>query len=577
MSTISNSTFNKYVVAIGASAGGLEAIHEFFDNIAADAGLSFIIIQHLSPDHKSLLVELVGKHTHMTVVEAAHQMPIEPNCVYVIPNRKLITIENSRLILSDKHEVKGPNTAIDIFLHSLAKDQGNKAIAIILSGTGTDGTKGIQSIKNAGGLVLVQDPLTAKFDGMPNSAINTTLVDFILPPELMPGEIYNHIEIPDAAIDFNAPIKEYDLGEIFSMILKETGWDFNHYKQATLIRRITRRMSLCGFKSLDNYLNMLRNDATERKNLSRDFLIGVTKFFRDEAAYNILQKEVVPELIKDKKDGDILKVWVTACSTGEEAYSIAMMLDAYLISENKNITLKVFATDLDDNAIDIASKGAYPLAINKDVPEIYLDQYFSKEAKHYQILPYIRKKIVFAKHNITQDPPFIKNDLISCRNMLIYMSAILQKKILQNLHFSLNNQGFLFLGPSETVASIKGNVQEINSRWKIYRKTNDSRLSMSELNNSFSTRSLEKISPKVLDKVPTTRAGKSISEDFRDVLAEDFGYAAVYVDQNFIVKEAIGDFRKYLSLPDNVINLNVLKMVPDDLAVLLSTAIKKSN
>ena len=311
-----------YTVAIGASAGGLEAIHEFFDNMPSSRNISFVIIQHLSPDYKSLLVELVSKHTEMQVFEAGHDMELQKNCVYVIPNNKLLTVEGGKLQLGVKNFEKAPNTAIDTFLKSLAKDQGNRAIAVILSGTGTDGSRGIEAIHVNGGLILVQDPLTAKFDGMPNSAIATGYADFILSPELMPEEIYNYThEFPVKKAIKGKP-DEGSLPEVLQLIEQHCGHDFHNYKSPTILRRITRRMSHLQKKNFKEYLELLRSNPDECKTLGKEFLIGVTKFFRDEAAFDIIKSEVLPKIIDNKEDGDILKIWVTATSTGQEAYTI---------------------------------------------------------------------------------------------------------------------------------------------------------------------------------------------------------------------------------------------------------------
>ncbi|HYO21902.1 MAG TPA: chemotaxis protein CheB, partial [Flavisolibacter sp.] len=287
---------DQYVVAIGASAGGLEAIQEFFDNMPSNGNLSFIIIQHLSPDYKSLLVEILGKHTHMKVQEAAHNARVEKNCVYVIPNDKLLTIRGGLLQLTEKKAEKAPNTAIDTFLRSLAEDQGAKAIAVVLSGTGTDGSKGIEVIQAAGGMVLVQDPITAKFDGMPNSAIASGYADYILSPELMPEEIFNYIKERPIRIAGDGKPDETYLPEILKLVEKSCQYDFTNYKTPTILRRIGRRMTQLGYKKFSEYLNFLRTSGEECKLLGKEFLIGVTKFFRDRAAFDILRDEVMKEM-----------------------------------------------------------------------------------------------------------------------------------------------------------------------------------------------------------------------------------------------------------------------------------------
>lgn len=563
-----------FIVAIGASAGGLEAIHEFFDNMPSNGHFSFVIIQHLSPDYKSLLVELVAKHTNMKVVEAQHQMKVEKNYVYVIPNDKLLTIKDGNLQLAEKNFEKAPNTAIDTFLKSLAEDQGAKAIAVILSGTGTDGTKGISAIQNSGGMVLVQDPISAKFNGMPNSAIASGYVDYILSPELMPEEIFNYIKESPVRTTIEGQPDEALLPEVLKLVEKNCQYDFYNYKTPTILRRIGRRMIHLGYKNFTEYLNHLRQSPEECKILGKEFLIGVTKFFRDKAAFDILREEVLPEIIGSKDDSDILKIWVTACSTGEEAYSLAMIVDDVVQRSGKDLEVKIFATDIDLDAIEFASKGCYPANDLSDVDSAFVKKYFTRQGSNVVVNPEIRKQIVFARHNILKDPPFIKNDLVSCRNMLIYMNVILQRKVLSTLQFSLNTGGFLFLGPSEIPASVREGFEEINGKWKFYRKiSNDNRYNPER----FPSTQAFKLQREIRSYGRDNTTAKELAEDFKNILADEYGFAAVYVDRDLEIKEAVGDFKKYLSLPDRISNLQILKMVSGDLSIALNAAIRKAN
>ncbi|WP_121354687.1 chemotaxis protein CheB [Flavisolibacter nicotianae] len=562
-----------FVVAIGASAGGLEAIQEFFDNMPSNGNLSFIIIQHLSPDYKSLLVELISKHTFMKVREAAHNMPVEKNCVYVIPNDKLLTIRNGDLQLTEKKIEKAPNTAIDTFLKSLAEDQGNKAIAVILSGTGTDGSKGIQTIQHAGGMVLVQDPISAKFDGMPNSAIASGFADYILSPELMPEEIFNYIKERPVRLTTDGRPDESYLPEVLKLIEKSCTYDFTNYKTPTILRRIGRRMTQLGYRKFTDYLEFLRTSSEECKLLGKEFLIGVTKFFRDKAAFDSLRNDVLNEIVQSKKDGDIIKVWGTACSTGEEAYSIAILLNEIVQSSEKDIEIKVFATDIDIDAIEFASKGTYPAQSVAELDEHLVRRYFTQQDGTVTVIPALRKQIVFARHNILKDPPFIKNDLITCRNMLIYMNNILQRKVCSTLQFSLNTGGYLFLGPSEIPASARDSFQEINSKWKIYRKTgNDLAYNPERFPSTQAYKSQREL--RFVGGKENTLA-KELAEDFKSLLTEEYGFAAVYIDRNFDVREAVGDYKKYLSLPSKSINLQLLKMVRPEVSAALNTALRR--
>lgn len=570
-----NSKNGHYIVAIGASAGGLEAIHEFFDNMPENSNLSFVVIQHLSPDYKSLLVELVAKHTHMKVFEAEHGMSVHKECVYIIPNKKLMTIRDGKLELKEKVQEKAPNTAIDYFLRTLAEDQKDKSIAVILSGTGTDGTRGIEAIKECGGMVIVQDPVTAKFDGMPNSAITSGNADFILPPEMMPEEIYNHIHENPIHVLNKGKIDDGLLAEIFSRIYKTNGYDFHYYKTPTIIRRIGKRMGQNGISNLKEYVDYLHKNDEEVNRLSKDFLIGVTKFFRDQPAYDSLFREVLPAILLNKKENDILKVWVCACSTGEEAYSIAILIDKYLRKVRKNLDVKIFATDIDESNIDFAARNLYPDTIAKDINAEIFEQYFLKDGKYYSVIPQIRKQIVFARHNVIKDPPFIKNDIVSCRNMLIYMNNVLQQKVLSTLHFSLNMDGYLFLGPSETINSIRDCVYEVNSKWKIFRKISKNKNQPYEIYRPIDGRTpIPRSMPELpkLDKVKTN----PLMQDFSESMIEDFGYVCFYIDLSFDIKEAAGNYNRFLSLPEKNLNLNLLKMVPQELSVAINTAVRRS-
>ncbi len=563
-----------YIVAIGASAGGLEAIHEFFDNMPENSNLSFIVIQHLSPDYKSLLVELLSKHTHMRVFEAKDKMTVQKECVYVIPNRKLMTIHHGKLHLVEKVQEKVPNTAIDHFLYTLAREKRDKAIAVILSGTGTDGTRGVEAIKDAGGLVIVQDPVTAKFDGMPNSAITSGNADFILAPEMMPEEIFYHLKQQPVFVLNRGKIDDKLLNEIFLLINKSEGYDFHFYKTPTIIRRIGKRMGQRGLQSLAEYVDLLKNNPDEVKKLSKDFLIGVTSFFRDKPAFDCLYKDVLPSIVNEKADGEILKVWVCACSTGEEAYSIAILIDQYLQRFRRLLDVKIFATDIEAGNIEFASKNRYSLSIAKDIDPAILEKYFVKEDKSYSVIPRIRKQIVFAKHNVIKDPPFIKNDLVSCRNMLIYLNRVLQQKVLSTLHFSVRLGGFLFLGASETAAGIREGVDEVNSKWKIYRKVGKNKLSSPEFYRPLDSGSTAERTQALLQPRPSRT--DDLAAAFANSIIEDFGYVCFYIDTNFEIKESVGNFNRFLSLPDKKLTLNLVKMVPPELSIALNTAIRKA-
>ncbi|MCS3802178.1 chemotaxis protein CheB [Niastella sp. OAS944] len=570
-------TQKHYVITVGASAGGLEAIQEFFDHMPQTGNMSFVVIQHLSPDYKSLLVDLVGRRTDMKVLEAAHNMPVLPNSVYVIPNNKQIRMQKGKLLLSDKVNDKSPNNAIDVFLHSLAIDKKDQAIAVILSGTGTDGTRGIAAIKENGGCVMVQVPNSAKFDGMPNSALASGYADVVDTPAGIAEAIVKDIFQTEQHQNLKA--KEPDeltLLHIFELIYKFVGHDFHYYKTPTIIRRINKRMLQHGIEEPADFVKLLENDPEECKELAHDFLISVTKFFRDADAYKVLSEKVLPELIASKESGEQLKVWVSACSTGEEAYSIAMAIDQVLEQTGKEIEVKIFASDIDTANLDIASNALYPFSIESDVPEPLLNKYFVKKAKGWSVAQRLRKQIVFARHDITKDPPFIKNDLVTCRNMLIYMNNVLQDRIYAMLQFSLNKDGFLFLGPSENPPFSKSSsMQQISVKWKIFKKLADvkQRVSFSD-NLSTPVRMPRQNASAHVDI--GTKGQKDLWKEMRMAFLEDLGFIAFYIDRNFEIHETMGNYEDLLSLPKKMLNLNLIRMLPQDLSLIVNRELRKA-
>ncbi|AXY73014.1 chemotaxis protein [Paraflavitalea soli] len=581
-----------YIIAIGASAGGLEAIHEFFDNMTEVGNYAFVVIQHLSPDYKSLLVELVSKHTRMKVLEAEHNVVLQKRCVYIIPNNKVMTIRQGKVQLVQKALNKAPNTAVDTFLYSLAQDKGPHAIAVILSGTGSDGTRGVEAIKKAGGIVLVQSPESARFDGMPNSAINGGSVDHVLSPADMPAAIVKHIMAHRAAANGNGnenengngnghtspPTQEELLQEITHLIKLNTGNDFHAYKPATILRRIEKRMMKLELHTLEEYVAYLHQYPDESNTLYKSFLIGVTRFFRDKQAYEVIRTQVLPALVKTKQPGELLKVWVNACSTGEEAYSLAIIFESYLRKHDLQLDVKIFATDLDESAIEYAARGVYPLSIEKDIDKDILEAYFIREGKKYMITPSIRKAVVFARHNVLKDPPFIHNDLVSCRNMLIYMDNSLQQKVLDTLDFSLRVGGFLFLGSSEHLSGLKENYVETEGKWKIFRKVNLKRRHYIEpvYNTGRSYRQVQTTRTEPLLLSNKKQEEHSLVEAFKDLMADEAKYAALYIDSRYEVKDAIGEFTRYLALPERKLNFHLLKMLLPELSVPINISIRKA-
>lgn len=563
------------VVCIGASAGGMEAIHELFDHIPQDTGFSFIVIQHLSSDHKSLMAELLAKHTSMNVVEARENTRVDADTVYVIPNNRNITIRNRTLQLSDKEQGRAPNMPIDIFLHSLAEDVGDRAIAIILSGTGTDGTKGIADIKKGGGLVFVQDPVTAKFDGMPYNAIASGNIDFILSPESIADELLlKHKKAPAAVIVDNLPADDEPfLAEILNLIRLRTGCDFSLYKRPTIIRRLTRRMAFNNH-NIQDYLEVLRQNEDEVHELSKEFLVGVTRFFRDEPAFEELRLKIIPEITKSKNASDPVKIWVAGCSTGEEVYSITILMKEHLNRLNLDLDVKVFASDINREAIEIASRGVYGSNIAAHVPAEILDKYFVREENKYRVVSQLRKMIVFSHHDLLKDPPFGRLDLISCRNMLIYVTPELQKRIMAIFNFSLNLGGYLFLGSSENIGVLKDSMIEVSKKWKIYKKVKPAK-SVAFETTSFSEASAKRFAPPSL-VMTQEKSRKSLVENVLTRVLEEHSMAGVLVDKDCYILETFGDYRKYLHLPEKKFDNNLLKMLPARPAILVGSHFRKA-
>ncbi|HZG01707.1 MAG TPA: chemotaxis protein CheB, partial [Chitinophagales bacterium] len=564
----------EYIVGIGASAGGLEAIHEFFDNMPPDTNMAFVIVQHLSPDYKSLLAELVAKHTDMTVHEAEDGMALQRNSVYVIPTKKIMTVRGGRLRLHDKIKSPAPNTAIDTFFESLAKDKKSCSVGVILSGTGTDGSRGIEAIKRHRGVVVVQDPGTAKFDGMPNSAIATGLADLILPPQLMAEELIEYIKDGPLAKAFHdvSQKDEAVIRDILGLVKEHTSQDFTHYKRPTINRRLAKRMAERNFKSLQEYYDDLVENPEEVKKLCKDFLIGVTRFFRDGEAFERVRQIVLPNIFAGKKPDEPVKIWVVACSTGEEAYTLAILVQEYIEKSNlPDANVKIFATDIDQAALEVASRGIYPPAVEKDVPKAWLDKHFVREGQSYRVSPHLRRMVVFAQHDVLKDPPFSKLDFISCRNMLIYMNPVLQNNVHKTFHFALNTGGFLMLGPSENPGTLKDAVQELDKKWRIYKCVEKAKtLEHEPFTSPIDRRLFNQPSSK------TKNAVAHLSDIFRDTLLEEYRMAGIFIDRDFEVKHAIGRFRDFMDFPESHFNFNLLKLVPPDLSVPLSMCVRKA-
>lgn len=469
------------IVGIGASAGGLSAFEAFFSGMPADSdpGMAFVLVQHLAPDHKSILAELIRRYTRMQVFEVEDGMPVRVNCAYIIPPNFDMAFLNGTLQLLEPSEPRGRRLPIDFFFRSLAQDQHQLAIGIVLSGTGSDGTLGVRAIKGEAGMVMAQSPETTEFDGMPRSAIATGLVDWQLPPAAMPAQLIAYVAHAfgehSALIAEQTPSNENALKKIFILLRAQTGHDLSQYKTSTINRRIVRRMAVHQLESIEDYVRYLQKTPPEVDALFRDLLIGVTSFFRDPQAFQALEEQVIPQIFDNTPPGSVIRVWSTGCSTGEEAYSIAILLQERMEALKQGWTLQVFASDIDRHAIAAARAAVYPASVAADISPQRLARFFTAEAdgSAYRINKSIRDLLVFSEHDLLRDPPFSRLDLISCRNLLIYLGAELQKSIIPLFHYALNPSGMLFLGTSESVGGYFNLFSVLDRKEKIYQRQED--------------------------------------------------------------------------------------------------------
>ncbi len=570
-----------FYVGIGASAGGLEALESFFSHMPPDSGFAFVVIQHLSPDYKSMMVELLSKHTSMRVQRAEEGMTVEANTIYLIPPKKNLTIFHGKLLLSEQDFSKGLNLPIDVFFRSLADDQGEKAIGIILSGTGSDGVRGLRAIKEAGGIGLVQSIESARFDGMPRSAISSGLADFVLPPHEMPEKLLAISKRPNLLTSHEAvtsPTEEGGLDRIFALIREATKVDFTYYKPSTVLRRIERRMTFNQIDNLPAYVRYLEVHPAEVGALYRELLIGVTSFFRDREVFDELEMNYLPGLILDADQGE-LRFWVAGCSTGEEAYSLAILCREAMERTGVRRQIKIFATDIDRDALYQAGSGVYSEGIAADVPPRLLGKYFHHRDERYQVDRSLREMVVFAQHNLIKDPPFTNISLISCRNLLIYLQPVLQRKAIDLFSFSLNPGGLLVLGTSETTGEHGEVFELLNPRCRIYR-SKGKRRPAGDL-HEFAAAPLSVAGVNRLygggHSIATQRAHEEerLFERFLQALAGEFVPLAVVVNDRLEVLHILGDPSDYFRLPSGKLVNDISRMAIKELAIPLATGLQK--
>jgi two-component system CheB/CheR fusion protein len=566
------------IVGIGASAGGLEAIEAFFQHMDPKSGMAFVLVQHLDPTHKSILSELVARFSSISVQEVTQSVQVEPNHVYVIPPGRDLAILNGRLQLLDPSGPRHLRLSIDYFFRSLAREVRDFAVGIVLSGTGTDGTLGIRAIKGEGGLVLVQDPTSAAYDGMPRSAIATGLADAILKPAEMARQLlaYAHNATFPHTVPATIPPESKDERErLFVMLRDQTGHDFSLYKDATITRRIMRRMTINGIDNEADFIRTLQQSPTEVDALWKEFLIRVTQFFRDPEVFEALEKTVIPALLDSKGRDEEFRIWVPACSTGEEAYSIAMLMCENLDRMDGNRDVQIFATDIDQTALEMARAGIYPESIVSDVSKERLSRFFNKTKNTYVVGKELRRMLVFSSHDVIKDPPFSRMDLVSCRNLLIYMKPELQARVLGLFHYALQETGFLMLGNSETTSAAQGLFSEYDRKMRLYRQrarasAGQRRLPYAGFFHSMGLGGVVKGS-KPGKKTPTLR------ELTEAALIDLYSPTCVVVDELGNMLYVHGQTGAYLEATTGEANLNIARLARDGLCIPLSAALRKAS
>ena len=542
-----------------ASAGGLDAFKKFFTAMPVDSGIAFVLIPHLDPTHGSLMVELLARHTSMPVVEAAEGTAVEANRLYIIPPNKNMTISGGVLRLSGPVERGSWQTSIDVFLRSLADDQAEKAICIVLSGTGTHGTLGLTAVKAAGGMAMVQDPKTAGYPVMPESAIATGLADYVLPVEQMPQALIKYVQHGHVNRERVAVVVDEgpdNLNQLLALLRVRTKFDFRCYRKKMLERRLARRMRLSHFENVTEYLTHLREQPEEVKQLARDLLISVTSFFRDPDAFSTLATEVIAPLVQAKNGDVAVRVWVPGCATGEEAYTMAMLLLEHQTAAQNPSRLQIFATDVDERALDIGRRGIYPDGISTDVSPERLARFFTRvHDSAWQVSKQLRESVTFASQNLLTDPPFSKMDLISCRNVLIYLEPETQKQIIALLHFALKERGSLFLGPSETVGRQTDLFEPVSKKWRIYRRigpgwARDVQFPVTETGPR----------PAMPQPARLTQASPRLAELAQNSLLQRFRLACVVINHNYEVVHFAGPTEEYLVQPGGPPTQNLLSL-----------------
>jgi two-component system CheB/CheR fusion protein len=562
------------IIGIGASAGGLESLIAFLGNVPENSGLAFVIVQHMEQLRKSILVDLLQSATTMKIVQVNENISIKPNCVYVIPPNKNMSISHKMLEIFDHIEPHTLQMTIDFFFHSLAEDQLERSIAVILSGMGTDGTAGIREIKEKGGVVFIQEPSSAKFDGMPRSAIDAGLADVIDTVENLPTKILSYLELKPHMDNTDQDLEDKLLGyfdTIMVLLRSKTGHDFSSYKKNTVHRRIERRMGIHQIEKIDHYVRYLQENPEELELLFKEFLIGVTSFFREPMEWDRLKEYIIPELLAHREINDTIRVWVSGCSTGEEAYSLAIAFNEVLdqLKSSKDFSMQIFATDLDIEAINKAREGVFSVDIEEEMTKECLDRYFIKVDKGYQVVKSIRDMVIFAQQNMIKDPPFTKIDILTCRNLLIYLTTEMQKKLIPLFHYSLNSGGFLFLGSAETVGNFTDLFNPLDRKSRIYRRLQP----LLQAEHVIFPTSFAPTPPTVNQPSATVKNIQSMADK---LILQHYSPATVLVNNKGDILYITGRTGKYLEPAAGNINWNIFAMAREGLYYKLSNAFFKS-
>jgi two-component system CheB/CheR fusion protein len=565
-----------YVVGIGASAGGLEAIEGFFDNMPTGSGMAFVVIQHLSPDFKSLMDEILSRRTKLPVRLVEDGMLVEPDHVYLIPPKNEMIIAEGRLLLSERGRDQDLSLPIDVFFRSLAQDCGSRGVAIVLSGGGSDGSRGIRAVHEAGGLVLVQDTETAQFDGMPRTARDVGVADRVLPPRDMPRALLEHVgRSSESGASSAGDQGDFGMDTVYRMLESEFGINFTHYKPSTVTRRIERRVQLARTENIDDYVRRLREDRDELDVLYRDLLIGVTRFFRNEEAFRVLEGQVLPELLQ-RAPSEPFRVWVAGCATGEEVYSIAILIHEAMQKLGER-PVKIFATDVHRGSLELATRGLYDEHAVQNVTAERLERYFLRRGKSFQVLPDLRQMVVFAGHNVIKDAPFTRVDFVSCRNMLIYLQPAVQQKVLNLFHFALNKGGVMFLGPSESPGALIGDFETVDKHWRVYRKYSDVRTQVETRLRPPVRSAAARLG---LSSLPENSALSRYSVSHLlatyDALLETFVPPSLLINDRRELVHAFGGASRYLQVRDGRQGLDVVEMITPELKAALLGALQRA-